>query len=676
MCIIHAQTWSHYTNNDDVTAIISDDANIYFGTSSGLVIMDRTTEEITLYNSLNSDIPSNWIVDLAIFENKLWIGTNNGGLTVFDGNNWQVVDRDNSDLSSNNIYSLTVNNNVLWIGNLYGLDSYDGTNWQNYPDVSGYVNDMVFDGDSIWAATNRGLNFYNGSGWTVFDNNNSDIPARYIKSLVMYHNKLHIGTMNFGLAIYNGYEFTVMDTSNSDLPSNWINDLYVFDDKLWVATSDSGIASINGKEVSTYNHENSGLPYNNVNTIYYDNEDLWAGTLYGLASREDSLWVYHDISSSGLPQFIVTALAVQGDKVWVGTFNGLASFDGENWVVYRTDNSDLPDNHVTSLAVEGNMVIVGTSGGGLASFDGHNWITYIRYNPGLPNITTILPNGPDLWVGTSAAGLLHLDSQGLTIYDMSNSGLPNNWVLSLAIDEDTLWVGTNDGFASFDGSIWQSFDINRFFEMPHQGRIITSILPDQGKLWLCTMSAGLALFDGQVVTNIYLANQYVNTILRKDNVIWAASYGGVSCFDGSEWATYDPTNSGLTTYRTRCMAMSDDYLWIGTFDGLVRYDMKNSSIESTAIPEEFLLSQNYPNPFNPVTSIDYQIPEDAYVELSIFDMMGKKIVTLVNEQQSAGTHHVNWDANNNKGRNLPSGLYVYRIVAGDHIASNKMLLLK
>ncbi len=88
-------------------------------------------------------------------------------------------------------------------------------------------------------------------------------------------------------------------------------------------------------------------------------------------------------------------------------------------------------------------------------------------------------------------------------------------------------------------------------------------------------------------------------------------------------------------------------------------------------PSEFLLSQNYPNPFNPSTTIDYQIPKASNVTIKVYDLLGKEVATLVNEEKAAGTYTVNFNADN-----LSSGLYIYQIKSGNFIQTKKMTLLK
>jgi hypothetical protein len=102
------------------------------------------------------------------------------------------------------------------------------------------------------------------------------------------------------------------------------------------------------------------------------------------------------------------------------------------------------------------------------------------------------------------------------------------------------------------------------------------------------------------------------------------------------------------------------------------------SIRVETRPEVYALADNYPNPFNPETTIKYQLPEAGQVTLEVYNMLGQVVKTLVNNQfQNAGRYALQWDATNNSGQPLSSGVYFYRIVAGGEFQSHKkMLLLK
>jgi hypothetical protein len=89
------------------------------------------------------------------------------------------------------------------------------------------------------------------------------------------------------------------------------------------------------------------------------------------------------------------------------------------------------------------------------------------------------------------------------------------------------------------------------------------------------------------------------------------------------------------------------------------------------LPYEFALEQNYPNPFNPVTTISYNVPIHTEVNVTVYDMLGRKVATLVNEQQKAGTYQVVFDA-----AHLTSGVYLYQLQAGSFSATKKMILIR
>ncbi|MBN2011566.1 T9SS type A sorting domain-containing protein [candidate division KSB1 bacterium] len=125
-------------------------------------------------------------------------------------------------------------------------------------------------------------------------------------------------------------------------------------------------------------------------------------------------------------------------------------------------------------------------------------------------------------------------------------------------------------------------------------------------------------------------------------------------------------------------ADGDHDLFVGEGDGGIRF-FRNNGLSTAIAPNEkipatpaaFTLEQNYPNPFNPVTYIRYQLTQSATVKLSIFNIRGQRIETLVNQRQAQGIHNVSWNA-----ENKPAGVYYCRLQAGDQTRTRKLVLLK
>ena len=92
---------------------------------------------------------------------------------------------------------------------------------------------------------------------------------------------------------------------------------------------------------------------------------------------------------------------------------------------------------------------------------------------------------------------------------------------------------------------------------------------------------------------------------------------------------------------------------------------------------DFVLNQNYPNPFNPSTKIKYTLVKDSFVSLKVYDILGKEVVSLVNEYKPAGLYSVTFDASKGyNNRMLSAGMYLFRITAGNQSVTKKMLLVK
>jgi hypothetical protein len=96
-----------------------------------------------------------------------------------------------------------------------------------------------------------------------------------------------------------------------------------------------------------------------------------------------------------------------------------------------------------------------------------------------------------------------------------------------------------------------------------------------------------------------------------------------------------------------------------------------TNLIETEIPKNFTLHQNYPNPFNSKTVISYEIPKESNVTIKVFDELGREVEMLVKEKKPAGNYELNID-----GSNLSSGVYLYRIQAGDYVDVKKMILMK
>ena len=140
---------------------------------------------------------------------------------------------------------------------------------------------------------------------------------------------------------------------------------------------------------------------------------------------------------------------------------------------------------------------------------------------------------------------------------------------------------------------------------------------------------------------------------------------------------------GYSAIDMQNVLLSDIYGQSITIDSLTNGEVivhsEQSEIRKTdtnSAIQRFILKQNYPNPFNPETSIEYFLPRASDVEITVFNLSGQRIATLLNKYQNAGFFELKWDGRNEKGEPVVSGIYVYQFEAGEFAAAKKMMLLR
>ena len=159
-----------------------------------------------------------------------------------------------------------------------------------------------------------------------------------------------------------------------------------------------------------------------------------------------------------------------------------------------------------------------------------------------------------------------------------------------------------------------------------------------------------------------------NSVSILSDISWPEA-GGVAC-------QVVKNNSGLDLYTDRKLTLIG-FNDINSNDAIVLpIEIGGLKIRNDFLPEGFTLYSSYPNPFNPTTTLRYDLPEDALVNITIYDMMGRRISTLVSSQQTAGYKSVQWNATNDLGHSVSAGMYIYTIQAGDFRQTRKMVLLK
>jgi hypothetical protein len=382
---------------------------------------------------------------------------------------------------------------------------------------------------------------------------------------------------------------------------------------------------------------------------------LFAGTEIGFQQpgyvfRSTDFGISWD-TLTGLPFTGGWSFAFSDSILVAGSFGSGIYFSsdlGNTWIV--PDSGITQNENVHTVLKHKSYVFAGTAdlmnmnGVFRSSDNGRSWIAV---NTGLPSTTVIslASNGQNIYAGTGSTGEVYCSTNdGMSWFSASN-GLPDSSGITFLVARDNkvfAGVGISGVYYSSDnGTNWTSINSSISFN----------------QVWTLAL-ADTSLFVGSLGSGIFLT---------QDN--------------GISWTQ---VNEGLTNLDIRSLLVTgNNYLFAGTTNGFVCYRPLSEMI--TYVKEfndrlsAYNLSQCFPNPFNPITKIKYQIPEFSFVSIKVYDVIGRKVSTLVDEEQAIGSYEVEFD-----GSSLPSGVYFYTINAGDLSASSvqsfiqtkKMILLK
>ncbi len=224
--------------------------------------------------------------------------------------------------------------------------------------------------------------------------------------------------------------------------------------------------------------------------------------------------------------------------------------------------------------------------------------------------------------------------------------LDTNPELHVAWHGDDPWIGPISPILELHYLVTRITITDEEIYYPPEWFAATAIEPEEA-LRMMTMGAAYALFREEEVGSLK-PGKYADLVILSDNPL-----------------------------AVELDAIKDIQVLMTMIGGEVLFGSLPTGVaETDEIPGSFLLSQNHPNPFNPETTIRYHLPKTIQVKLSVFNASGQRISTLVNEIQPADNYAIQWDGRDEEGRNLASGIYLYRLETEDFVQTKKMLLLR
>ena len=605
----------------------------------------KSTDEGISWNKVGNSLPEFGYAQDITFDNSgnIYVPNPYDGVykSTDGGDNWTLLN--NGLPTARYLYRIGfTSNNILLVSDLYRgvYKSTDyGSTWAQSNtglDTSYYVNSITSNssGDIFIATAGDGpfKSTDNGNSWVSIQGDLSlpytadiDFTSNgdlYITVIQQLYKSTNGGTNWTNITtMFNGYAFQSAFVDNND--------------NVWATSTNSGIIKSSDAGNSWTNYIN-GLTATDVSSLAADG----AGNLYasipgkGLFSSTDNGNSWNKINMVNYEEdtYIVTVeLIPSGGLIVYNVYNGIkTSTNLTDWTSFSTG---LTNQAIRELAVSNDYYFA-------AGWDGKIFRTP-RSAANWVEITDTSATGYcyDLFVSSTGELYYLFDEE---VFKSTNNG--DDWIdVGSSIDGYSFSITQNsfgDIFVGTDQGVYRSTDAGSSWTEDASGLI-------DGAL-------SLAIFNG--------------------NNIFAGGYASLSWSNdfGQNWSSY---TSGIENCRIIDLAFgSGDVLFAAAERmGIYRTTSAITSVDDNEnqVLNNFTLEQNYPNPFNPSTSIKYAINNREFVQLKVYNVLGKEVAILVNEFKPAGSYEINFDASK-----LSSGVYFYTLNAGTFIETKKMILVK
>lgn len=235
------------------------------------------------------------------------------------------------------------------------------------------------------------------------------------------------------------------------------------------------------------------------------------------------------------------------------------------------------------------------------------------------------------------------------------------------------WYETDAAFQSSYGVYGQKFSSTGARQWADSGKVFRPFGGGQPSFIRCfgkDSAAVVFYFDGVTVTNNLVKGFKVG---RSGNMLWSGpiiNVSSVASGKGRLGGAFLPSGTSLLTWSDNRVDGNGVYAQNVNFDGTLG-NITGVSAPTSPVPMTYQLFQNYPNPFNPTTTIQYSLPTKTTVRLTMYNVLGQEVATLVNEERLAGTYNVSFEASH-----LSSGIYFYTLSAGSFSTTRKLMLIK
>jgi len=668
-------------------------SNVFAGTSAGIY---RSTDNGNNWTNVSSYFARCFTVKGS----EILAGTYLNGVirSTDDGNTWVMTNPD----FHREVDEILVNGNYIFAGGgaLVLRSSDDGASWDSIQNGLEYgqttITGLIATEGKIMESTYDGVvvSTDNGNNWSTLVTPNGGDVTNYISVI---DSTVLVGWPG-------GVIRSTDDGRSWEIQSGYVNTSTTF-----FITGDSSriyAGTISGVHVSTddgltWIPVNTGSPGEHAWYITKEDTNIFSATNFGVyhSTNEGANWFS---ANNGIVGWGGDYITGNGSNI----FAYMSSPTGGSFLLYNSTDTGNTWNVDTSLhcfiqsITFSNHTIYSVTNCGIFESinNGESWS---GINAGVMDTVypvSLVESNSNLIVSTQEPGKLFISTDKGTSWTNVGKNLPRIGPLAVAgqnvyAGNDGDWSNNNDGiYRSTDGGLsWTQINdtlVNISSIVASGSNIIAgrylppvpvgTSLPPPGSVFISTdnSQSWSSLVEGLP------ANPHVNSLAMHGDDIFVGlssaygNYAGPIYSSSISKGRWKAIGDGLPIARIQSVYVNDSSIFAGIIDaGIWRVPLSGvtevKQNNNTIIPSGYKLEQNYPNPFNPTTKIEYSLPVESHVKLEIFDVLGRKMLVLVNKNQKSGTHTVNFSASG-----LATGIYFYRLTAGKFIETKKLVLIK
>lgn len=638
---------------------------------------------------------------------NVWIADLINGVSKYDGKVWKYFPSTNS----KKVFDLEVApDNSVWLATNSGLiniigDKTEIISYANEQLPISKINSFSFDSfGNTWITTDSSIHNYCNGTFKKLNLSDYGVPNKklYNCSTIDSSGNLWVGYLG-GLLKYDGESITQYNWLSSKVPDPNIWCM-VTDRKgnVWVGHQglEGGVFRISDKDWTIYNIQTTGLQIKVVMDICCtdDNTVYIATANDGLFVLKDEKWTNYNTTNSILPANLITSLTLdKNNYVYIGTDKGVVVFDGKTFTKLNS-NSEIDFKSIKDINIDRKEKLYAhIAGYGLLEYMGDGIVNqYLPINSGI---------------------VYHLLNR-IEIDDNNNKWLATNFGFSVfnetsiidVIPKKFRLVSPANGEVKCKTDLtfkWNAFDPNSKYLLQISPEINFNTIVGQDSisgntsLTLSGLPEGkeyywrVKSFRNKISEWSYINNfttevkvpteiKLNRTGLKEIAITWKSIASSSKMFviqkkqNSHNFITLDTIKNSSNTYTDKSVEQGNIYTYrVKAIVNKTESDFSNEvslnlvGVDKTTIPTDFYIYQNYPNPFNPSTLISYDVAEKNTVSIRVFDLLGRVVSVLVNEEKLPGRYEVVFD-----GTKLSSGIYFYRLQADKFVQTRKLVLLK